>query len=618
MCGIAGFLHFDNERTADKNLLERITNVLIHRGPDGSGYYCNHAIALGHRRLSIIDLATGHQPMFNHDKSLAIVFNGEIYNYIELREELKKWGHHFTTDSDTEVILKSYEQWGFDCQNKFNGMWAFALWDERKKRLFISRDRIGEKPLYYSLHDSTFIFGSEIKSILAYGVSPAPRLELTELYFSLGYIPAPYTFYKHISKLQAGHYLIISEGRIQEKMYWDFPSLEEGNMMDDKKQVYETFENLLHDAVKIRMRSDVPFGAFLSGGLDSSSIVALMSEISPKPVQTFTIGFKEKMFDESKLAREVAQQFKTNHHEEFLQPESFDESLQKVAHQFDEPFGDSSAIPTGNVSRIAREKVKMVLTGDGGDEVLSGYNSHLVEKFAQQYQVVPSFLRSKLPALVSHVGELAGGNAKYKIKQVAKALEFSNQTFMSRLISKSWCNPQQLNQLIAPHEKQIKLPDFLGDFFSKYPVQDPFYKLMLFQTKILLPDDFLTKVDRMSMAASLETRVPFLDFRLVEFMAQVHKNIKMQGYERKSVLRNTLGKRLPPSLLKAPKRGFSIPLRDWFKAAPFEGRLQNLASANLGLNQQIIKEIIHNNHSGREDNGNLIWMLFIYQKWIGA
>ena len=375
MCGIAGIFHFDPSRSVNESVLKKMTTTLSHRGPDGEGFYCKNNIGLGHRRLAIIDLTTGDQPIFNEDKSIAIIFNGEIYNYVELRDELRKLGCSFRTNSDTEVIIRAYETWGTDCQNKLNGMWAFALWDEKKNQLFISRDRIGEKPLYYSTHDNTFVFGSEIKSVLAYGCPRIPNLELTELYLTLGYVPAPYTFYKNISKLQAGHYLIVSQNSVQEKKYWDMPEIDEDNMISDKKQVYEQFENLLRDSVRIRMRSDVPYGAFLSGGLDSAGIVALMSEISKEPVRTFTIGFKEKMFDERKLAAEVAQKFKTDHHEYMIEHAAFDNALKNVMYHFDEPFGDSSALPTGQVSKIAVQKVKMVLTGDGGDEVLSGYNS---------------------------------------------------------------------------------------------------------------------------------------------------------------------------------------------------------------------------------------------------
>lgn len=617
MCGIAGIFHFDNSRKVDESVLKKITNCLSHRGPDGEGFYINQNIGLGHRRLSIIDLSTGDQPMFNDDKSIAIVYNGEIYNYIELRDELKKLGHKFFTDSDTEVIIRAYEHWGEDCQNKLNGMWAFSLWDEKKKQLFISRDRLGEKPLYYSTYDNSFVFGSEIKSLVAYGCPVVPNLELTELYLCLGYIPSPYSYYKNISKLQPGHYLVVKENSVSNHTYWDVTVPEEGKMITDKKFVYEKFESIFCDSVKIRMRSDVPYGAFLSGGLDSASIVAAMSEISAKPVQTFTIGFDDRAFDERKLARDVAEKFHTQHNEFVVEPENFDSSLQKILHHYDEPFGDSSAIPTGYVSKIASQKVKMVLTGDGGDEVLSGYNSYQVEKFARQYQQIPSFVRSFIPSMISTFKNMMKGNMRYKLNRVERILSYSHQSYKSRLLAKSsWYIPDMIEKMTEGLGRQIKLSDFIDNFYAKHSVQDPFYKLMLFQFKVLLPDDFLVKVDRMSMAYSLETRIPFLDYRLVEFMMQVSKNVKMQGYERKSVLRNSIGKKLPASLLKAPKKGFSVPMREWFKDKTFDTKLQTLHETDFGLDRKIIKQIIDDNKSGKTDLGNFIWMLFTLKAWM--
>lgn len=616
MCGIAGIFHFDNSRKVDDLVLRRITNCLSHRGPDGEGFYINQNVGLGHRRLSIIDLNTGDQPMFNEDKSIAVILNGEIYNYIELREELKKLGYKFRTASDTEVIIRAYEEWGTGCQNKLNGMWAFALWDENKKQLFISRDRLGEKPLYYSTFDNSFLFGSEIKSLLAYGCPSIQNIELTELYLCLGYIPAPYSYYKNIFKLRQGHCLIVKENSVAEHKYWDIPVPDEKNMIVDKKFVYENFESIFRDSVKIRMRSDVPFGAFLSGGLDSASVVAVMSEISKIPVQTFTIGFADKVFDERKLAKDAADKFHTDHSEFIVEPENFEDSLNKILHHYDEPFGDSSAIPTGYVSKIASKKVKMVLTGDGGDEVLSGYNSYQVEKFARQYQQIPSFVRSFLPAMISPVKNMVKGSMRYKLNRIERILSYSHQSYKSRLLAKSsWYIPDMIEKMTEGLGKQIKLSDFIDDFYTRYPAQDSFYKLMLFQFKVLLPDDFLVKVDRMSMAYSLETRIPFLDYRLVEFMTRVSKNVKMQGYERKSVLRKTIGKKLPPSILNAPKKGFSVPMREWFKDKAFDLKLKTLYKDDFGLDQKIIKRIVEDNKEGKVDLGNFIWMLFTLKSW---
>lgn len=616
MCGITGFLHFDYNRKADETLLKKMMNTMVHRGPDGEGMFCFNNLALGHRRLSIIDLSTGDQPIYNQNKSICIIYNGEIYNYIELRDELKQLGCRFFTNSDTEVILRAYEIWGRNCQDKLNGMWAFAVWDEKRKELFISRDRMGEKPLYYGVYDNTFVFGSEIKSLLAYGFPSVPNTELTELYLSLGYIPAPYSFYKNVFKLRAGHFLIVKNGAVTESKYWDIPEINEDNMYSDKKKVYDFFSATLHDAVRIRMRSDVSYGAFLSGGLDSSSVVAIMSEISPQPVRTFTIGFSDKQFDERRKARDVSEKFKTKHFEFEVQPDGFDESLNKVLYHYDEPFGDSSAIPTGYVSKIAAQKVKMVLTGDGGDEVLSGYNAYQVEKFAEYYQKIPYFMRNVFPGMLIAFGGLFKGNIRYKINQLTRIFLYANQDYNQRIRMKySWYIPDLIQEMTCDLGQQISFSDFINDFYKKYNVIDSFYKLMLFHLKILLPDDFLVKVDRMSMAYSLETRIPFLDFRLVEFMVQVSKDMKMQGFERKSILRNTIGKKLPASVLCGPKKGFTVPLREWFRDPYFNTRLYSIYTDDFGLNKKAIKKVVMENKEGRADLGNFIWMLFVLKEW---
>lgn len=613
MCGIVGFLHFDTEKEVDSKVIKRMTDSISYRGPDGEGFYLYKNLALGHRRLSIIDLSTGNQPMFSNDGSLALVFNGEIYNYLELRDELKKDGYQFSTSSDSEVIITAYQKWGIDCQSKFNGMWAFALWDDNKSQLFLSRDRIGEKPLHYSVYDNTVIFGSEIKSLFEYGIPKIPNLELLEIYLSLSYIPAPFTFYKNIHKLKAGHCLVIQGNDVKEHQYWDLPEIDENNMVTDKSNVFENFENLFSDSVRLRMRSDVPYGAFLSGGLDSSSIVSLMSKISSYPIETFTIGFKEKYFDERYLASLVADKFHTNHHEYIVEPESFDNSLKNIAFHYDEPFGDSSAIPTGFVSKFAASEVKMVLTGDGGDEVLSGYSIYQGEKFASQYNKLPPWAQTGIPLLLSLISKPLKGSLRYRLNRAEEVCNSSNLSFQNRFISKAACVDLSTIKQIVRNEKVYVIEDFLADFMKNCNYKDPFYQLMFLNQKLSLPDDMLTKVDRMSMAYSLETRTPFLDFRLVEYMAHVHKDIKMNRYERKTILRNTLGRRLPKPLLIAPKKGFGPPLREWFKDNSFNKKLENLKEIPH-LNTEVIQTIIDKNKTRKKDYGNFIWMLIILNK----
>jgi len=618
MCGIAGFLHFDKSRDADIHLLKKMADSLQHRGPDGEGFYVNRNVGLGHRRLSIIDLDTGDQPIFNEDKTIAIVFNGEIYNYLELRDELKMFGHQFRTSSDTEVIVHAYEQWGTNCLQKFNGCWAFALWDENTKQLFIARDRLGEKPLFYMQWDNTLIFGSEIKSIFAFGVPSKIRTELIQIYLSLSYIPAPLTFFENIQKLEAGHYLIVNGSSINKNKFWDLPSIDEGNMLSDKNKIYDEFEYLLRDSVKLRMRSDVPYGSFLSGGLDSSSIVAIMSETSNHPVETFTVGFDDKEFNERDLARQVAEKFKTSHHEATFNSSVFDKALKEVVKHFDEPFGDFSTIPTSYVCDYARKYVKMVLTGDGGDEALSGYPTYELINFGRYYNRIPNIIRKIIPAGVNKISKFSRGKPRYFLNRTYKVLSAFELDFEERLLQKaSWIPESNKKNLFLFNNNHYQTNDFLSEFYKSCSYTDDFYKLMHFHLKISLPDDMLAKVDRISMAHSLEARVPFLDHRLVEFLVKVDKRVKLQGLETKSILRKTLGKKLPSDLLKAGKKGFSIPIREWFKEHTFDNYINNLSRLEeVGLNSKIIKEICEKNKTRQQDSGYFIWMLFVLDKVI--
>lgn len=596
-----------------------MTRVLSHRGPDGEGYYENGNIGLGHRRLAIIDLATGDQPMCSADGDIVLVFNGEIYNYLELRAELQGIGYKFTTTSDTEVIIAAYQQWGVDCQQKFNGMWAFALWDRRLKQLFLSRDRIGEKPLHYSLCGGTFAFGSEIKSLLAYRCDYKPATELLNLYLSLGYVPAPYTFYREISRLLPGHYLVVRNGRVQERTYWDLPAISDADMRCDARQIYKEFEECFQDSVRLRIRSDVPYGAFLSGGLDSASIVAAMSTQTSTPVQTFTIGFPEAGFDERHLAKEVAVRFRTTHRERVAVPDLFDESLDAVVSHFDEPFGDASAIPVSLVSRIAREHVTMALTGDGGDEVLSGYTNYVTEKLTGHYAALPGALKCGLHLLTTGCTKLAKGNMRYRLNRAQRFLKLAGCSYNERAVAKMcMLGPESVRQLIPSGVPQMSIQDYFSDVLAACPFTDTFYRQMYFNLKVSLPDDMLAKVDRMSMAHSLEARVPFLDHRLVELTYRVHKDVKMPGLRRKDLLRRTIGRHLPASLLRGRKRPFLVPLREWFKKDGFNERLSALERHDFGLDSAAIGNIVRANREGRGDYGDFIWRLFVLKRWIEA
>ena len=614
MCGIAGIYHFASGKKIDRLVLKKMTDIIRYRGPDGEGYYVNANVGLGHRRLSIIDLKTGDQPMFNESGSIALVYNGEIYDYIELREELVSLGHVFRTESDSEVIVKAYEQWGVECQNRFNGMWAFALWDNDKQQLFLSRDRIGEKPLHYCVYDNTLFFGSEMKSVFAAGVPKRLRTELIETYLVMTHIPGPDSFYEGVYKLKPGHFIIAGSDGIKENKYWDLPELDEANMLSDKKRIYEEFAYLLEDSVRIRMRSDVPYGAFLSGGLDSSSIVSLMAGLSPHPVETFTIGFPEKAFDESTLAREVAEKFKANHHKGTVHPSSLQEALRRSAFHFDEPFGDSSAIPTWQVSNFAVKHVKMVLTGDGGDEILSGYNAYTGIKIAALIGILPELLQKMAPAILKVLAHPASGDIRYTLNRAISIFETAKLPFAERSIKKRCYTPLAvIKKLTQGIKHKIDIEDTYAELTKKIPYQNDFYKLMYINFKHSLPDDYLVKVDRMSMANSLETRTPFLDYRLIEFMTKVDKDVKHQGWERKSVLRRSIGKSLPENLQNASKRGFGVPLREWFKD---NMNVRNIPLKNVSAicTQRTIQDLVAENATGKRDNGNFIWCLMMLDK----
>ncbi len=616
MCGISGIFNFNKDKKIDPQKLKLMTDRLYHRGPDGFGYYNQNNVGLGHRRLSIIDISEGNQPMQNHEKTICVVFNGEIYNYLELKSDLIKLGHKFKTNSDTEVIIKSYEEWGVNCQNKFNGMWAFALWDKNKNQLLLSRDRVGEKPLIYSIFKNSLIFSSEIKSIFEFGVPKIIREELIELYLVLTNIPGSDTFYENIFKLLPGHYIVANNDGYKQYKYWDLPEIDEENMLSNKKFIYEKFTHIFQDSIKIRMRSDVPFGAFLSGGLDSSSIVSQMSKFSNEPIETFTIGFKNKNFDESELANLVSKKFKTSHHLGTVDPKSIESAILYCKNHFDEPFGDSSSIPTNEVSKFARSKVKMVLTGDGGDEVLSGYNAYLGFKISSLFLNLPPFMLKSFTKSLSSISKFVRGNPRYKINQVENFINTSNMEFNQKLINKfSFASLVSIKKLTSNIKNVLPIEDYFESLMNQCNYKDNFYKLMFLNFKHNLPDDYLVKVDRMSMSNSLETRAPFLDYRLIEFMANVDKNIKIQGFERKSILKNTIGKKLPHEILNASKKGFSVPLREWFKDENFNNLLK-LNNLNDVLDKKILNNIIDENILGKNDGGNFLWTLIMLNSFM--
>lgn len=614
MCGIAGIMAPSAPREALATQVRLMINTLAHRGPDGEGVYADNGIALGHRRLAIIDPVAGQQPFQSWDGRWTLVYNGELYNYIELRKELESEGAVFTTDSDVEVLLAVLTRRGLDGIHDCNGMWAFALWDRHRRELTLCRDRCGEKPLYYKEVDGGLLFASELKALFAAGVEKQPDWGLLELYLTLGFVPAPYTFFKGINKLSPGNWLLAHDGKISVQPYWRLPQPDEQQMNRDSAAVVETFRHLFTDSVRLRMRSDVPFGAFLSGGLDSASVVACMTENSQHAVRTFTIAFPEPEFDERSLAQLVVERYGTQHRERMLEPDDIDAAVSAIARHYDEPFGDASAMPTRQVCALASEDVKMVLTGDGGDEVLSGYTTYQGERFASRYQRWPRGLQSVIPSVLHAASGVLRGSVRYRLNRAERICHTAALDFEARVLEKaSRISPERAVRLASGH-RCVSAMEWMHDQMEDCRFRDPFYRLMYFQFRCTLPDRMLTKVDRVSMAHSLETRLPFLDHRLVEFMVGADQHVKLPGYERKRVLREAMRTRLPTPLLRAAKRGFAVPLRHWFRERSLNPVLNRLIDVEWGVNSAEIRRMVAAHRSGEEDLGDGLWVLLVLRQ----
>ncbi len=619
MCGIAGLMHVDPSRPADAERVRHMCATLVHRGPDGDGFHLQGPIGLGMRRLAIIDLEGGDQPLFNEDRSIAVVQNGEIYNYLELRRELQALGARFHTQSDTEVLVHAYATWGDECVQHLNGMWAFALWDARRSRLLLSRDRLGIKPLHYSWDGQTLLFGSEIKALLAGGWQAQPHWEVLDAYVAFGFVPEPYSLYRGVHKLPAGCNLSLETGGTPKvRRYWQPPIVDESEARRDEDRVVEEFTSLLADAVRLQLRSDVPVGAFLSGGLDSSSIVTLAST-GPGSLQTFTIGFDADGYDERALARQVAERARTRHTERTVTFADLEKSIEILGSCFDEPFGDSSAIAAHAVAGVAREKVTVALSGDGGDEVLAGYTRYQGEKFSATYASLPGvFRRRVVPGCVDAARALTKGNLREKLERTSRVLEAANLDFVDRIARKqSWSSPAERGALLRASGAR-PARDFVDEVMRDCPARDNFQRLNWFDLKMMLPAEMLTKVDRTSMAHSLEVRVPFLDHRLVELMAPVSAQVKLPGYTRKHVLRRALSRQLPPAILAAPKRGFNVPVREWFRgdaaAALLSRRLSGGGLDDL-VDGQALQSIVDSHRSREADHGVHLWILLQLAAW---
>jgi asparagine synthase (glutamine-hydrolysing) len=610
MCGIAGFI--DIQRTYDNAewLIDSMCKVIRHRGPDDQGVWIGDGAALGMRRLSIIDLAGGHQPIFNEDQTIVVIFNGEIYNYHELQKELQERGHHFTTNSDTEVIVHGYEEYGDDCVKHLRGMFTFALWDRKRQRLLAARDRFGKKPLNYYWDGQKLIFGSEIKSILEAGIPREINAIALDEYLVYRYVPAPNTLFKGVSKLPAAHILVYEDGQIRTTRYWELPFI--STCRDDEATAIERTFALLKEAVQVRLMSEVPLGAFLSGGVDSSIVVGLMSSMISQPVKTFSIGFDEDDYSELPFARQVAQHFSTDHHEFIVRPDLVS-VLPQLAWAYDEPFGDDSMLPTYYVSKLAREYVTVALTGDGGDEIFAGYRHYQRECSINR---VPPLIRS----LLGYGSKLLprGMRGKEGLRNMSRDL--AARYVQSIMLFPAHSRSSIYNQEYFAHMRDHNPQQRLVSQFSAAPYLDTLSQMQYVDVRSYLADDILIKVDKASMFNSLETRAPMLDHYLAEYVSSLPSNFRMRDGILKYLLKKVAADLLPASILMRAKQGFSVPIKYWFR-----GDLANFAYDMLDSPQarqrgifdpEFIRELLKTHASTTLMNhSKAIWALLCLELW---
>jgi len=625
MCGIVGIFDCNGKGEVDQTLLARMNQTQFHRGPDEGGLHTEPGVGLGHRRLSIIDLSSGHQPLFNEDGSVVVIFNGEIYNFVDLIPELQALGHIFRTRCDTEVIVHAWEQWGEACVDRFRGMFAFALWDRNHETLFLARDRMGVKPLYYGFaQDGMLIFGSELKSLTAY---PACGREIDpcaiEEYFAYGYVAEPRTIYKDAYKLSPGHTLTIKRGQplMLPREYWDVPFQPIAAIPEQEAQ--EELLRLLRESIKIRLVSEVPLGAFLSGGVDSSAVVAMMAALSNEPVNTCSISFGDPAFNESEYAGQVATRYKTNHRVEQVDPDDFD-LIDKLASIYDEPYADSSAIPTYRVCELARKTVTVVLSGDGGDESFAGYRRyrwHLNEE--RMRSLVPTSLRRPLFGMLGRVYPKADWAPKiFRAKATLEGM--ARDSVEGYFHSISLLSNDMRDRLFSPSFRRelqgYRAVEVMQRHDTHSPTREPLARVQYLDIKTYLVGDILTKVDRASMAHALEVREPLLDHKLVEWASCIQPSLKLNGREGKYIFKKAMEPYLPDNILYRKKMGFAVPLASWFRG-PLKEKVRNAVLgpvlAQTGyFNADCLRELVEQHQSGLRDNSTPLWTLLMFESFL--
>lgn len=609
MCGIAGFIGQGN-----KEILRLMTEEIRHRGPDEEGFFIKDDVFFGHRRLSIIDLSTGSQPMFNEDKSITLIFNGEIYNFQDLKKQLS--GHSFKTLSDTEVIIHGYEEWGEKVFEKLNGMFAIAVWDDKNKKLILGRDCFGEKPLYWSKINDIIIFSSELKSILKHPLIHK-KLNLSSVYrfFSFDYIPQPYTIFNNIFKLENGSFLVAEKGKeISVKTFYEIKIAEK---KIDFNSAVNNLEKLLTNSVAQRLIADVPVGVFLSGGIDSS-VIAYFAKKEKDDIKTISAGFEEKSFDESFYAKKVSSYLKTEHfHKNFTSKEII-EAIPDVMEKLDEPFGDPSIMPSYLLSKFARENVKVVLGGDGGDELFMGYPNHQVQKMLHFIGLSKSVFKTNYAKVLKRILPVADENLtfSYKIQRYSESLRFP-PLFRDFLNIGGYF--KGMENLFKSQTKNEDLFDFTNNFLKKYEDKNYLERISLLFQKYYLEDDILFKIDRASMYNGLEVRAPFLDLRLTDFVNSLPLEYKLRRFKTKYILKELMKNKLPKEIIHRKKKGFGVPLSKWLKKELKDYMLKTLSSSEINkfglLKYEEVKKLISEHLNEKKDNRKIIWNLIIFQNW---
>ncbi|HSG38481.1 MAG TPA: asparagine synthase (glutamine-hydrolyzing) [Thermoanaerobaculia bacterium] len=613
MCGIAGIYNFRSARPVAPSELRTMGSCLAHRGPDDEGYFEEGPLGLVHKRLTILDTSRrGRQPMFTEDGQLAITFNGEVYNFLELRAGLEAQGHTFQTQTDTEVILRLYQIEGEAMLSKLNGMFAFAIWDRRTKALFIARDRLGIKPLYYTLTPDGVVFASEIKALLAVlPGKPKVELEMLDAYMSVGYVPTERTLFQGIEKLQPGWCLRVDRGGHHLRQYWDLTfETEERSAEEHVRRALD----LLRDSVRLQLRSDVPLGVFLSGGVDSSAVVALMHGMGVQDIRTFTVAYDfGPEYDETRYARMVAEKFRTKHREIFVTPQEFKDFIPSLIWHMDEPVTESAAISLFFVSKLAREDVVVVLSGEGSDEVFGGYPIYKYMQTLERYRLLPAALRQ---SLINPVLNRLGGKWN-------KYTEISNQPLAERYTGVSFYETPVKNSLYRPEVRNLfngsAMPGLVRQYYEKTEGLDPLLRMMYLDVKSWLPDDLLIKADKMTMATSVELRVPFLDHRVVELGGSLPPRFRMKGWETKYILKKAMEPYLPKEILYRSKMGFPTPLAMMFKG-PLSGYVADVLESDRSFDRgyfrpEMVRNMVRQHAAGEKDHHRVLWQLLVLEEW---